>query len=234
MLSLCAFAIGKTSKSACGNAAWARPKAQALAPARPVSCWYFGEAKKTRFFASEIQSGVPTAMVLSLFVSNSFQALFGAFFICHFVHDGMRFERLRDLTVFLFFGAFLAPFLSSFLDVAVVRQNSLGNRFGLGSLASPLSFKYPGNSYFGTGNCYLGERWVHSSTEGFLEALPRSRDFDCWSVYRMSLSLQQPALAGRQNSVVALLAAAISAMGHGALWSARSEYSAAVGYVSGD
>ncbi|HEY0430858.1 MAG TPA: MASE1 domain-containing protein, partial [Pyrinomonadaceae bacterium] len=77
-------------------------------------------------FASELQSGVPTAMILSWFISNSFQALFGAFFICKFVDDGLRFDKLRDLTIFLFFGAFLAPFLSSFLDVALVKLNGWG------------------------------------------------------------------------------------------------------------
>jgi PAS domain S-box-containing protein len=76
--------------------------------------------------ASEVQSGVPTTMILSWFVSNSFQALLGAFFICKFVEDGLRFDKLRDLTIFLFFGAFLAPFLSSFLDVALVKLNGWG------------------------------------------------------------------------------------------------------------
>lgn len=77
-------------------------------------------------FASEVQSGVPAAMVLSWFVSNSFQAVVGAFFISNFVDDRMRFDRLRDLTIFLVFGAFLAPFLSSFLDVALVKLNGWG------------------------------------------------------------------------------------------------------------
>src|ERR1044072_3617366 len=77
-------------------------------------------------FGSELQSGVPAAMIWSWFISNSFQALFGAFFICEFVDDGMRFDKLRDLTIFLVFGAFLAPFLSSFLDVALVKLNNWG------------------------------------------------------------------------------------------------------------
>ena len=76
--------------------------------------------------ASEFQSGVPTAMILSWFITNSFQALFGAFFICWFVADGMRFDKFRDLSIFLVFGAFLAPFLSSFLDVALVKLYGLG------------------------------------------------------------------------------------------------------------
>ncbi len=95
-----------------------------LVPRR--SWWIILVAACPAHFASEVQSGVPTAMVLSWFVSNSFQALFGAFFICKFVADGLRFDKFRDLTIFLFFGAFLAPFLSSFLDVALVKLNGWG------------------------------------------------------------------------------------------------------------
>jgi len=88
--------------------------------------WIIILAALPAHFASEIQSGVPTAMIFSWFISNSFQALFGAFFICKFVDDKMRFDKLRDLTIFLVFGAFLAPFLSSFLDVALVKLNNWG------------------------------------------------------------------------------------------------------------
>src|SRR6266576_3014137 len=89
--------------------------------------WLILVAACPAHLASEVQSGVPTAMVLSWFISNSFQALFGAFFICNFIDDGLRFDKVRDLTIFLFFGAFLAPFLSSFLDVALVKLNGWGN-----------------------------------------------------------------------------------------------------------
>jgi PAS domain S-box-containing protein len=95
-----------------------------LVPKR--SWWIILIATCPAHFASEAQSGVPIAMILSWFVSNSFQALFGAFFICKFVDDGLRFDKLRDLTIFLIFGAFLAPFLSSFLDVALVKLNGWG------------------------------------------------------------------------------------------------------------
>ena len=89
--------------------------------------WLVVLAAVPAHFASELQSGVPTAMVLSWFVSNSVQALIGAFCICHFVDDRLRFDRFRDLTIFLLFGAFLAPFLSSFLDIALVKLNGWGN-----------------------------------------------------------------------------------------------------------
>src|SRR5258705_9469873 len=88
--------------------------------------WLILVAACPAHFASEAQSGVPTAMILSWFISNSFQALFAAYFICNFADDDLRFDKFRDLTIFLVFGAFLAPFLSSFLDVALVKLNGLG------------------------------------------------------------------------------------------------------------
>ncbi len=96
-----------------------------LVPKR--SWWIILVAAGPAHFASELQSGVPTAMILSWFISNSFQALFGAYFICKFVDDGLRFDQVRDLAIFLVVGAFLAPFLASFLDVALVKLNGLGS-----------------------------------------------------------------------------------------------------------
>jgi PAS domain S-box-containing protein len=77
--------------------------------------------------ASELSSGVPMTMILSWFVSNVAQALFAAFCICKLVDDRLRFDRFRDLTIFILLGAFLAPFLSSFLDAALVKLNGWGN-----------------------------------------------------------------------------------------------------------
>ena len=75
---------------------------------------------------SELSSGVPTAMVLSWFVSNVAQALLAAFCISLLVKDRLRFDRFRDLIIFILLGAFLAPFLSSFLDAALVALNGWG------------------------------------------------------------------------------------------------------------
>ena len=49
------------------------------------SWWIVLLAALPAHFAAELQSGVPTAMVLSWFVSNSVQALIGALCINHFV-----------------------------------------------------------------------------------------------------------------------------------------------------
>lgn len=76
--------------------------------------------------AAEIENGVPAAMVLSWFLSNSVQALLGAILINHFLGEDVKLDRTKPLTIFLVFGAFLAPFLSSFLDALLVKLNGWG------------------------------------------------------------------------------------------------------------
>src|SRR5215213_7474882 len=78
-------------------------------------------------FAAEFQSGVPVAMVLSWLISNSVQALIGAVSINALVKAPLRFDSFRHLTIFLIFGAFLAPFLSSFLDITLLKLNGWGH-----------------------------------------------------------------------------------------------------------
>ncbi len=73
--------------------------------------------------AVELDSGVPLRMVLSWFVSNSAEALFGAACIRRLIAPPVRFDSFRRVIVFVTFGAVLAPFLSSFLDVALVQWN---------------------------------------------------------------------------------------------------------------
>jgi len=76
--------------------------------------------------ASEWLSGVPTAMVLSWFVSNTIQALLGAVCVTRLVKGDLRFGHTRDLIVFLVFGVFFAPFAASFIDSALVKINAWG------------------------------------------------------------------------------------------------------------
>ena len=76
--------------------------------------------------AAELESGVPALMVLSWFVSNSVQALLGVILITRFIGPEVKLDRTKQLIVFLAFGAFLAPFLASFLDAALVKLNGWG------------------------------------------------------------------------------------------------------------
>ena len=91
------------------------------------SWWIVLAAALPAHFAAELLSGVPTAMVLSWFVSNSVQALIGAVCINYLIDGPLRFDSFKHLTIFLLFGAFLAPFVSSFLDIALVTFNSWGH-----------------------------------------------------------------------------------------------------------
>jgi signal transduction histidine kinase len=89
-----------------------------LSPAS--SWWLLLAAALPAHLAAELQSGVPLAMVLGWFASNSAEALIGAVCIRRFCASPLRFDSFRDVGYFLFFGAFLAPLLSSFLDAALV------------------------------------------------------------------------------------------------------------------
>ena len=88
--------------------------------------WLVVAACLPAHLASELLSGVPALMVLSWFISNSTQALLGACLLHHFIGPNLSFRRSRDLTAFFVLGAFLAPFLASFLDVALVKLNGWG------------------------------------------------------------------------------------------------------------
>jgi two-component system, LuxR family, sensor kinase FixL len=85
------------------------------------SWWVVLAAAFPAHLAVEFQSGVPTSMVLLWFVSNSTEALLGAAFIRRYLNAPLRFDLVRHVAAFLVLGAFLAPFLSSFLDAAFVR-----------------------------------------------------------------------------------------------------------------
>jgi PAS domain S-box-containing protein len=73
--------------------------------------------------AAELQSGVPFTMVLSWFISNTFQALVGAVGVNYFLKGRLRFDSFHKLAVFLVMAASLAPFLASFLDLALLTLN---------------------------------------------------------------------------------------------------------------
>src|SRR5262245_7994776 len=93
----------------------------------PVSSWWvLLAAALPVHLAVELQNGVPLTMVLGWFASNSAEALIGAVCIRRFCASPLRFDSFREVGVFLLFGAFLAPLLSSFLDAALVRAIGWG------------------------------------------------------------------------------------------------------------
>ncbi len=75
----------------------------------------------------QLQSNVPPRMILCWYISNCVEALIGAASVRAFLPRPIRFDRMRNVAIFCFFGALLGPFLSSFLDAAFVTLNHWGN-----------------------------------------------------------------------------------------------------------
>jgi len=76
----------------------------------------------------QLQSGVPVPMIVGWFVSNSSEALIGAFCMRYLTDAPLRFDSIRQVTILVFVALF-APFVSSFVDASFV----ILNRFGTGS-----------------------------------------------------------------------------------------------------
>jgi integral membrane sensor domain MASE1 len=68
----------------------------------------------------QLQSGVPMLMILCWFISNSTEALIAAVCLRQFFKNDPDFASLKSVAFYVAFAAFLAPFLSSFLDAAFV------------------------------------------------------------------------------------------------------------------
>jgi PAS domain S-box-containing protein len=75
---------------------------------------------------TQLQNHIPPTMSVCWFISNSTEALIGAAGIQFFLGSSPRFESMRSIGVLFLCGAFLGPFLSSFLDAAFVSLNHLG------------------------------------------------------------------------------------------------------------
>jgi PAS domain S-box-containing protein len=74
---------------------------------------------------SELQGRVPVPMVLCWFVSNVSEAMIGAYLVRRFTQGTPIFNRLAGTAGFTA-AAFIAPFLSTFLDSAFVLLNGWG------------------------------------------------------------------------------------------------------------
>ena len=95
-----------------------------LAPTR--SWWWLLLAALPAHLAAELQSNVPTAMVLGWYVSNCSEALIGAGIVRAYVPAPLRLDSLRNAGLFLLGTVLAGPLLSSFLDAAFVRMVGWG------------------------------------------------------------------------------------------------------------
>ena len=78
--------------------------------------------------AIELRAGVPMSMMLCWFVSNSIEALIGAFGVRSLSRSPIRLETFRRVSVFVACAALVGPFFSSFIDAAFVALNHFGSR----------------------------------------------------------------------------------------------------------
>jgi len=81
--------------------------------------WVVVAAALPAHLLAELEGGVPLSMVLCWFVSNVAEAAIGALVVESLVRRRLAFDRLLDVSAFVF-AAFAAAFLSSFLDSAFV------------------------------------------------------------------------------------------------------------------
>ena len=97
-----------------------------LAPTR--AWWWLLAAALPAHLLAELQSGVPTAMVLGWYVSNCSEALIGAGFVRALVPGTPRLDSMRNTAILLFGTGLAAPILSSFIDAAFVHLAGWGSR----------------------------------------------------------------------------------------------------------
>src|ERR1044072_5695343 len=93
----------------------------------PVRSWLFLLlAAFPAHLLVQLNAHIPVTMILSWFVSNCSEALIGASILRYLIKSEMRFDNTYHVGMFIVV-ALLAPFLSSFIDVALVTLNRLGN-----------------------------------------------------------------------------------------------------------
>ncbi|MGZ5060611.1 MAG: MASE1 domain-containing protein [Usitatibacter sp.] len=93
----------------------------------PRSWWIAIAAALPAHVAAEIQGGVPFTMAMGWFASNCSEAIIGASAVLLLTRgEPLRFDSFRHAGAFMVGGAFLAPFVSSFLDAGLVRLIAWG------------------------------------------------------------------------------------------------------------
>jgi len=95
-----------------------------LSPVR--SWWFLLLSAFPAHLLAQLNANIPLTMILSWFVSNCSEALIGASILRYLTKSEMRFDNTYHVGMFILV-AFLAPFLSSFIDAAFVMLNRFGN-----------------------------------------------------------------------------------------------------------
>jgi two-component system, LuxR family, sensor kinase FixL len=88
----------------------------------PARSWYILLiAALPAHILAELPKDIPLPMVLCWFISNVSEALIAVVSLRWLLGRSLFFDRVEDVGVFILCGAFLAPFISSFIDAAFVR-----------------------------------------------------------------------------------------------------------------
>ena len=69
---------------------------------------------------AELAAGVPLSMAMSWYTSNVSEALLGAAIVRGVLGDAPRFDRVRDVSVYLLAAVAISPVITSFLDAGLV------------------------------------------------------------------------------------------------------------------
>ena len=86
----------------------------------PRTWWTLLLAVLPTHMLAQLQAGVPVWTALGWFITNTSEALIGAFCIARFTHPKNTLDNVRGVFTFVVFGVVLAPLATSFLDAAAV------------------------------------------------------------------------------------------------------------------
>jgi PAS domain S-box-containing protein len=100
-----------------------------LAPQR--SWWLVLLAVLPAHLIVQLQSGVPMLTLIGWFITNTSEALVGAYCLRRFAEGESLFKSFRGVSIFIVFGVIFAPFVTSFLDAAVVVMTGWGINYWL-------------------------------------------------------------------------------------------------------
>jgi signal transduction histidine kinase len=91
--------------------------------------WILVVAMVPPHFAAQHQAGVPIWTAASWFLTNTTEALIGAFCIARLINPRTAFESVRGVSIFVLFGVLIAPLATSFLDAAGVVLTGWGRGY---------------------------------------------------------------------------------------------------------
>lgn len=100
-----------------------------LAPQR--TWWLILLAALPAHLIIQLQSGVPVPTMLGWFVTNSSEALVGAYCVRRFTKGDSPFKSFHGVSFFIIFGVIITPVATSFPDSAVVVLTGLGTDYWL-------------------------------------------------------------------------------------------------------